>query len=267
MTKVNHLRYATHMLRMVGLLLLIPCEGKMMLRPALAAAGMLQVLSLFASPVEAQSLVAPIALPSGGTVSPLPNGFSGAAEFKWFDHTENFSFLDGPTGTLRDRVLQYPDVVTPAHPYGSGLYFDYEITLTSGDVAQFIAPGYGGLEVSVKECGIAGCGGSGSFGVSATSASRSANGDDITFTFAGGALVGGTRSANLQTLTNAVEFLDPYATLVNATGDTFSVPVVAPAAVPEPSTWAMLLLGFAGLGFARRWRTKRLEMAQSSTLL
>ena len=28
-------------------------------------------------------------------------------------------------------------------------------------------------------------------------------------------------------------------------------------AVPEPSSWAMLLVGFAGLGFARRWRTLR----------
>jgi hypothetical protein len=28
-------------------------------------------------------------------------------------------------------------------------------------------------------------------------------------------------------------------------------------AVPEPSTWAMMLLGFAGLGFAGYWRTKK----------
>lgn len=33
--------------------------------------------------------------------------------------------------------------------------------------------------------------------------------------------------------------------------------VVAGGAVPEPSTWAMLLLGFAGLGFARFRRIKR----------
>jgi hypothetical protein len=29
-----------------------------------------------------------------------------------------------------------------------------------------------------------------------------------------------------------------------------SVTVSVPGAVPEPSTWAMMLLGFAGLGFA-----------------
>ena len=31
--------------------------------------------------------------------------------------------------------------------------------------------------------------------------------------------------------------------------DTFTIDVVAPP-VPEPSTWAMMLLGFAGLGYA-----------------
>jgi hypothetical protein len=33
-----------------------------------------------------------------------------------------------------------------------------------------------------------------------------------------------------------------------------------PFAVPEPSTWAMMLLGFAGLGFAAK-RTSRLRAA------
>ena len=33
-------------------------------------------------------------------------------------------------------------------------------------------------------------------------------------------------------------------------GFSFSYGAAAPAAVPEPSTWAMTLLGFAGLGFA-----------------
>jgi hypothetical protein len=36
------------------------------------------------------------------------------------------------------------------------------------------------------------------------------------------------------------------------------------AAVPEPSTWAMLLLGFAGLGFAAYRRADSLTAAQSS---
>ena len=32
--------------------------------------------------------------------------------------------------------------------------------------------------------------------------------------------------------------------------DTFTIDVVSPPAVPEPSTWAMMLIGFAGLGYA-----------------
>jgi hypothetical protein len=33
------------------------------------------------------------------------------------------------------------------------------------------------------------------------------------------------------------------------------------AAVPEPSTWAMMLIGFAGLGFAFRQSRRRVSMA------
>jgi hypothetical protein len=38
-------------------------------------------------------------------------------------------------------------------------------------------------------------------------------------------------------------------------------PVGVSAAAPEPSTWAMLLLGFAGLGFAGRLGRKRRGLA------
>jgi hypothetical protein len=38
--------------------------------------------------------------------------------------------------------------------------------------------------------------------------------------------------------------------------------VLDPAAgVPEPSTWAMMLLGFAGLGFAFRQSRRRVSFA------
>jgi hypothetical protein len=37
-----------------------------------------------------------------------------------------------------------------------------------------------------------------------------------------------------------------------------------PGAVPEPSTWAMMLLGFAGLGWAG-WRSRRLRVLAAET--
>jgi hypothetical protein len=40
---------------------------------------------------------------------------------------------------------------------------------------------------------------------------------------------------------------------------------IAIAAVPEPSTWAMMLIGFAGLGYASRRKTKRSRLASSQS--
>jgi hypothetical protein len=203
------------------------------------------------------AVVAPVALPPGGTVSSLPNGYSsypGDEGTLLFNRFIDFDFDDGLlSGVLRERVIRYQQV-NQYHPYG-GLYFDYEISLSSGDVAEFSVPGYAGVEVAVKQCGILGCGGSGSGGVSTTSASRSSDGNWVSFFFDGD-LSGTAHSANLQLLTNACCFSDPYATLTNAAGDTFSVPVLTPVAVPEPPTWAMLLLGFTALGFAGYWRAR-----------
>jgi hypothetical protein len=200
------------------------------------------------APLAKAQLVAPEVLDPGASVSPLPNGPSGDGDHLIDIPHQSFSFLGGPVGWLSESVVRYPDVVSPAHPYGSGLFFAFAITLTSGDVAEFTAPGYAPFEVSVKECGLSICGGVGANGVLAESASRSSDGNDITFDFGSLALIGGTHSANLQLFTNAPSFSDPFGTLVNAAGNTFSIPIVTPD-VPEPSTWAMLLLGFAGLGF------------------
>ena len=52
------------------------------------------------------------------------------------------------------------------------------------------------------------------------------------------------------------------ALFVNWALDGVSLNGASPGAVPEPTTWAMLLLGFAGIGFmAYRRKSKRALMA------
>lgn len=230
--------------------------------PILALGVSFSTLCIVSSAVAA--LVAPVALPPGATVTSLPNGDSSYPAdpgVTLFDDTVSFDFDDGLlSGTLRERVLRYSQI-NEYHPYG-GLYFDYEIALTSGDVSAFSAEGYAPLEVAVKQCGISNCGGSGANGALASSAIRSADGDWITYFFDGD-LVGGSHSANLQLLTNATSFIDPPATLENAAGDVFSLDIVGPAPVPEPTTWAMLVIGFASLsGLA--WLGSRRTGAQAA---
>jgi PEP-CTERM motif-containing protein len=123
-------------------------------------------------------------------------------------------------------------------------------------VTEFSAPGYAPYEVAAKQCGISNCGGSGADGILTTSASRSTDGNSVSFFFDEGDLVGGTHSANLQLLTSATSFIDPAATLENAAGDIFSITIVAPGAVPEPSTWAMVLIGLGGVGLIGRYRAR-----------
>jgi hypothetical protein len=205
----------------------------------------------------ANAVVAPVALDPGSLVDPLPNGFSsgdGVPSTTPFDQTLAFSFASGLSGTLRERVIDYSDAPSVDHP---GLYFDYEIRLTSGSVSAFTISGYGTFQTSVKICGIAGCGGSGANGLAASDAKRSLDGDQVTFDF-GSPLTAGGHSANLQLFTSASLFSDPLAFFTDASGNSFSIDVVAPAVasvVPEPSTWALMLVGFAGLGrFAGRRR-------------
>ena len=196
---------------------------------------------------QALAVVAPVELDPGSIVSPLPDGFSsgdGVQFTKPFDQTIAFSFADGLAGTFRERVIDYADTPSPNHP---GLYFDYEIHLTSGSVSAFTVSGYGDFQTFVKECGIAGCGGSGANGLTATDAQRSSDGDQITFDF-GTLLTAGEHTANLQLFTNASSFSDPLAFFTDTSGNVFSIDAVAPA-IPEPSTWALFLAGFAGLGW------------------
>jgi hypothetical protein len=87
-------------------------------------------------------------------------------------------------------------------------------------------------------------------------------------------LFGGTGSGTLlftlggpanQTSLTLSNFLDRYqgfsTTNVNQANVTSAIGVGTPGAVPEPATWAMMLLGFAGIGVSMR-RRRRPGLAQ-----
>jgi hypothetical protein len=224
--------------------------------------GARTLLLIATAAFQASALVAPSAgaapiltdpdvLAPGATVSPVPNGDSFDASDSTtplFSTTEPFDFTGGPSGFLFEAVYSFPDQ-SAAHPYVPGLFFIYDIVLSSGDVTEFSVPGYSGYEVSVKQCGISNCIDFGANGVLMTSASRTSDGNLVSFLL-GDNLSGAVHSSNLELFTNAGSFVDPFGTLKDSSGATFSIPVLTPVAVPEASTWAMMLLGFAGLGFA-----------------
>jgi hypothetical protein len=69
-------------------------------------------------------------------------------------------------------------------------------------------------------------------------------------------------SGGFSIYTNATTYTDPPIYFTDSSGVTDSVRgAFGPGAVPEPSTWAMLLLGFAGLGLAGYRRKKKSHAA------
>jgi hypothetical protein len=72
-----------------------------------------------------------------------------------------------------------------------------------------------------------------------------------------------TSGAQIYGGSEAVPTFSPgFFTLVGTNGDADYLTISAVSAVPEPSTWAMMLLGFAGLGFmAYRRKSKPTLMA------
>jgi hypothetical protein len=69
---------------------------------------------------------------------------------------------------------------------------------------------------------------------------------------------------SISALPDQVSALGPNDQLVNLQGTVTYDYTPAVSGVPEPSTWAMMLLGFAGLGFAFRTSRRRVSFARSS---
>jgi hypothetical protein len=208
-------------------------------RRLLIAAFAFQASALFAQSAGAVTvtLTDPVALNAGATVSSVPDDFSGT-NFTGtpgfpIGYSFNFGTQGGPAGTLFEDIVQYPNPASAAHPYGSGLMFNFKIVLTSGDVTALTVDGYSGHDVSVKQCSFAGCENVSTNGAQATSASRTTDGNDITFSFSG--LSASTNhTGNLQIFTDATSFVDPFGSFQDANGGVFSIDITGPLP-PSPN--------------------------------
>jgi len=208
----------------------------------LAAASLLPATFANATNVDApailnpgQSVAVPIFEASAGFVTTQTETFGGGA---------------GPSGTLIEYVLDNGQY----NPFGSAadLVFAFSFSVTSGDVAQIVLPGYSGLSVAVKACNDAVC--VEGPGTPPDTAERSANGDLVTFLWST-ALTG--NSSGFAIYTNATNYTDPTAEICNSNGDCSSAQSFVPSATPLPAALPLFATGLGALGLLARRRKRR----------
>ena len=99
---------------------------------------------------------------------------------------------------------------------------------------------------------------------STTTFGRSPSGNVITTEFGANGLTGTENSTTYIFRTNATDFnsLGFFGIIDGSTlsGRTY-MPTGSVAAVPEPSTWAMVILGFAGVGFMKYRRKNKMALS------
>ena len=141
-------------------------------------------------------------------------------------------------GTAREWVY-----ANTANSWGSGdLTFIIQVTNAPGSkdaLGRITAADFEGFKVDAGTLGVLGL-------EDPNFVTRNSSGDVIGFNYSFG-LDAGKTSDFLSIDTNAKLFTVGSLSVIDS--KTFDLVGYAPA-VPEPSTWAMMLLGFAGLGYA-----------------
>jgi hypothetical protein len=210
---------------------------------AFAALALLPSHAVATSPVPSPVILAP-----GDSTASIPDFLDGA--YIIASQTVPFSSASGPVGTLTEYVVSG----TEYNPWSnSDLDFAYSFsTITRDAVVSITIPGFAGFDTAVKVCNLPACiEGNGDV---PTSASRSSNGDVITFDFATPVT---TTSSGFVIYTNATDFVDPpMIDIIDANGVGSLAPGYLPA-VPEPATWAIIFIGVGMIGTAMRFGRNR----------
>jgi hypothetical protein len=172
------------------------------------------------------------------------------------------ALLSGVMGVMATTDAGLAASITLASS-GGGVY-DYDLTVNSGEAVYFLQ----GQTITLSGLsGVTGASVSNVLGISFTVSSVSSTSVEFAQTLApssgfGGPGTYGTLVVDSTAPTGTVDYSIDYSTMTTPGGGlipaTISGTVDGPvaAAVPEPATWAMALLGFAGLGFAAHRRAK-----------
>jgi len=186
----------------------------------------------------------PAILLPGGTVSipDFPDGVALVAT-----KVESFGGGLGPAGVMTEYVVTDSAV----NPFGyHDMVFAFSLSLSSGNVAQVSLPGYAAFDTAVKSCNNAVC--IEPPGMPPDTATRSADGDIVSFLWSTAMT---TDSGGFVIYTNSTGYSDPPSgRIIDLAGDVSLVPVFLPSGVPEPATWALMLVGIAALGGVMRRR-------------
>ena len=193
-------------------------------------------VTIFVSPVRADTLLPTTLLP-GDSINRLPDFVDPNLQTTLPIVEDFFGSGSVPTGAFAVFVN-----TSSLNPFGlQDLVFSYEVSVETGNVVQISVNGFSAFKTAVQQTtgGVAGV-------VPAMDATRSSDGNTLTFNFAG--IPGGfTVSSSLNVYTNALNYADPLATIIDASGTTAQFSTTGPSlpistAVPEPSSLLLAIL-------------------------
>ena len=175
---------------------------------------------------------------TGGPPDVLPYGSSHTTAASMFGTFTSSLGSNDFSGDFVEYVVRDPD-----NTFGAGDLTWYLAVSNNGgsgeDIATVSASLFTGWETDVGYITLL-------TGDTPSSVSRGSSGSDINFEFANG-IDAGAYTEYLAIMTNATNFYK--ADNLSFSNDGVATGLGFAPGVPEPSTWALLLLGFGGLGF------------------